>query len=58
MKSTKFRDSEKPDLQFTLGYPSETDKLRLCSGTVLQREVTERKRRRLEREKKREKELT
>ena len=58
MKSTKFRDSEKPDLQFTLGYPSETDKLRLCSGTVLQREVTERERRRLEREKKREKELT
>ena len=42
MKSTKFRDSEKPDLQFTLGYPSESDKLRLRSGTVLQREVTER----------------
>ena len=54
----KFRDSDKPDLQFTLGYPSETDKLRLRSGTVLQREVTERERRRLEREKKREKELT
>ena len=58
MKSTKFRDSEKPDLQFTLGYPSETDKLRLQSGAVLQREVTERERRRLGREKKREKELT
>ena len=58
MKSTKFRDSEKPDLQFTLGYPSETDKLRLRSRTVLQREVTERERRRLGREKKREKELT
>ena len=58
MKSTKFRDSDKPDLQFTLGYPSETDKLRLQSGTVLQRQVTERERRRLEREKKREKELT
>ena len=58
MKPTKFRDSEKPDLQFTLGYPSETDKLRLRSGTVLQREVTERERRRLEREKKGEKELT
>ena len=55
MKSTKLRDSDKPDLQFTLGYPSETDKLRLCSGTVLQREVTERERRRLGREKKREK---
>ena len=53
MKSTKFRDSEKLNLQFTLGYPSETDKLRLCSGTVLQREVTERERR-----KEREKELT
>ena len=58
MKSTRFRDSDKPDLQFTLGYPSETDKLRLRSGTVLQREVTERERRRLEREKKRDKELT
>ena len=58
MKSTKFRDSEKPDLQFTLGYPSESDKLRLHSGSVLQREVTERERRRLERERKREKELT
>ena len=58
MKSTRFRDSDKPDLQFTLGYPSETDKLRLRSGTVLQREVTESERRRLEREKKREKELT
>ena len=58
MKSTKFTDSEKPDLQFTLGYPSETDKLRLQSGTILQREVTERERRRLGREKKREKELT
>ena len=58
MKSTRFRDSDKPDLQFTLGYPSETDKLRLRSGTVLQREITERERRRLEREKKREKELT
>ena len=58
MKSTRFRDSDKPDLQFTLGYPSETDKLRLRSGTVLQREVTERERRRLEREKRREKELT
>ena len=58
MKSTKFRDSEKPDLQFTLGYPSETDKLRLRSGRVLQREVTERERRRLGREKKRKKELT
>ena len=58
MKSTKYRDSEKPNLQCTLGYPSELDKLRLCSGTVLQREVTERERRRLERERKREKELT
>ena len=58
MKSTKYRDSEKPDLQFALGYPSELDKLRLHSGTVLQREVTERERRRLERERKREKELT
>ena len=57
MRSSKYRDSEKPDLQFTLGYPSESDKLRLCSGTVLQREVTERERR-LERERKREKELT
>ena len=57
MKSSKYRDSEKPDLQFTLGYPSETDKLRLRSGTLLQREVTERERRRLERERKREKEL-
>ena len=57
MKSTKYRDSEKPDLQFALGYPSERDKLRLRSGTVLQREVTERERR-LERERKREKELT
>ena len=58
MRSSKFRDSEKTDLQFTLGYPSELDKLRLCSGTVLQREVTDRERRRLERERKREKELT
>ena len=58
MKSTKYRDSEKPDLQFTLGYLSESDKLRLRSGTVLQREVSERERRRLERERKREKELT
>ena len=58
MKSSKYRDSEKPDLQFTLGYPAESDKLRLRSGTVLQREVTERDRRRLERERKREKELT
>ena len=58
MRSSKYRDSEKPDLQFALGYPSESDKLRLCSGTVLQREVTERERRRLERERKREKELT
>ena len=58
MRSSKYRDSEKPDLQFTLGYPSESDKLRLQSGTVLQREVTERERRRLERERKREKELT
>ena len=58
MRSTKFRDSEKPDLQFTLGYPSKTDKLRLQSGTVLQREVTKRERRRLDREKKKEKELT
>ena len=57
MKSTRFKDSDKPDLQFALGYPSETDKLRLRSGTVLQREVTERERRRLEREQKREKEL-
>ena len=55
MKSTRFRHSEKPDLQFTLGYSSETDKLRLRSGTVLQREVKERERRRLDREKKREK---
>ena len=44
-------------MQFTLGYPSESDKLRLQSGTVLQREVTERERRRLERERKREKEV-
>ena len=58
MRSSKYRDSEKPDLQFTLGYPSESDKLRLQSGMVLQREVTERERRRLERERKREKELT
>ena len=58
MKSTKYRHSEKPDLQFTLGYPSESDKLRLHIGTVLQREVKERERRRLERERKREKELT
>ena len=57
MKSTRFRDTEKPDLQFTLGYPSETDKLRLRSGTVLQREVTERERRRLGRERKKEKEF-
>ena len=41
-----------------MGYPSETDKLKLRSGTVLQREVTERERRRLGREKKREKGLT
>ena len=58
MKSTKFRDSEKPDLQFTLGYPSETDKLRFRSGTVLQREVMEKERWRLDRERKREKELS
>ena len=58
MKSTKSRESDKLDLQFTLGYPSETDKLRLRSGTVLQREITERERRRLGRENKREKELT
>ena len=58
MKSTKYRDSEKPDLQFALGYPSQSNKLRLCSGTVLQREVTERERRRLEKERKRENELT
>ena len=45
-------------MQFTLGYPSERDKLRLRSGTVLQREVTKRERRRLDRGKKREKELT
>ena len=57
MRSTRQRDPDKPDLQFTLGYPSETDKLRLRSGTVLQREVTERERRRLDRERKREKEL-
>ena len=56
MKSTKFRDTEKPDLQFALRYLSETDKLRLRSGTVLQREVTDRERRRLVREQKREKE--
>ena len=48
MKPSRHRDSEKPDLQFALGYPSESDKLRLRSGTVLQREVTERERRRLE----------
>ena len=41
MKSTKLRDSERPDLQFALRYPSETDKLRLHSCTVLQREITE-----------------
>ena len=58
MKLSRHRDSEKPDLQFTLGYPSESDKLRLRSGMILQREVTERERRRLERERKREKELT
>ena len=58
MRSSKYRDSEKPDLQFTLGYPAESDKLRLRSRTVLLREVTERERRRLERERKREKELT
>ena len=58
MRSSKYRDSDKPDLQFALGYPPKSDKLRLCSGTVLQREVTERERRRLEREWKREKELT
>ena len=58
MRSSKYRDSEKPDLQFALGYPTESDKLRLHSGTVLQREVTERERRRLERERKREKALT
>ena len=40
-----------------MGYPTESDKLKLRSGTVLQREVTERERRRLERERKREKEL-
>ena len=57
MKSTKFRDSEKPDLLFALGYPSEKDKLRLRSGTVLQREVTERERRRLDRERQREQEI-
>ena len=57
MRSSKYRDSEKPDLQFTLRYPSESDKLRLCSGTVLQKEVTKRERRRLERERTREKEL-
>ena len=50
MKSTKLRDSEKPDLQFTLRYPSETDKLRLRCGTVLQREITDRERRKLDRE--------
>ena len=55
MRSTRQRDPDKPDLQFTLGYPSEIDKLRLRSGTVLQREVTERERR-LDRERKREKE--
>ena len=55
MRSTRQRDPDKPDLQFTLGYPSETDKLRLRSGTVLQREVTKRERR-LDRERKREKE--
>ena len=58
MKPSRHRDSEKPDLQFALGYPSESDKLRLHSGTILQREITERERRRLERERKREKELT
>ena len=58
MKPSRHGDSEKPDLQFALGYPSESDKLRLRSGTILQREVTERERRRLERERKREKELT
>ena len=57
MRSTRQRNPDKPDLQFTLGYPSETDQLRLRSGTVLQREVTERERRRLDRERKREKEL-
>ena len=46
MRSSKYRDSEKPDLQFALGYPTESDKLRLRSGTVLQREVTERERER------------
>ena len=58
MRSSKYRDSEKPDLQFAFGYPSESDKLRLCNGTVLQRDVTKRERRRLERERTREKELT
>ena len=57
MKSTKFRDSEKPDLQFALRYPSEADKLRLRCGSVLQTEVTGRERRRLDREQKREKEI-
>ena len=50
MKSTKLTDSEKPDLQFTLRYPSETDILRLRSGTMLQREITDRERRKLDRE--------
>ena len=57
MKSTKLRDSEKPDLQFALRYPSETDKLRLGSGTVLQREITDRERRKLDRERRKEKEI-
>ena len=57
MKSTRFKDSEKPDLQFALRYPSETDKLRLRSGTVLQREITDREQRRLDQERKREQEI-
>ena len=48
MKSTKLRDSGEPDLQFALRYPSETDKLRLHSDTVLQREITDRERRKLD----------
>ena len=52
MKPTKLRNPDKPDLQFTLQYPTETDKLRLRSGALVPREISDRERRRLEHERK------
>ena len=53
----KLRNLDKTDLQFALQFPTETDKLRLRSGMLVQREISDRERRRLECERKREIEM-